>query len=62
MARHVYLEFESDEKINAFMNSIHSFWYPHITINSTIGGSFTRKEIETAIEQFGARIIEKPKR
>jgi hypothetical protein len=61
MAKHTYLEFEDNEKLNAFMRLIFPPWYDHDIFNSTIGSKFKRDEIKIAVEQFGAKVVEKPR-
>ena len=62
MKKHTWLEFENDDKLNAFMTVITgSSWnYYSTTGFSRVGAGFTKTEIEMAQKEFGAKVIETP--
>ena len=60
MKKYTWLEFPNTDKLNAFMRFTQPVWLDHTTSDLTIGYDFTKKEIEMAIKDFGARVIEKP--
>jgi len=57
-----WLEFENDEKLNAFMRFTLIVWLERYSTTgfSRIGGGFSKREIEIAKRDFGAKVIEKP--
>ena len=60
MKKYTWLKFPNNDKLNAFMRFTQPVWLDHTTSDLTIGYGFTKKEIEMAIKDFGARVIEKP--
>ena len=62
MKKHVWLEFENDEKMNAFMKQILGRWPGHTssTESSSIGFTFSKKHIEIALKDYGAKIMDRP--
>ena len=62
MKKHTWLEFEDDDKLNAFMRFILGFSPVHSSTsgNARVGSGFTKKQIEIAKKDFGARVVERP--
>lgn len=60
MRKPVWLEFENDDKLNAFMRFIQGGWLDHHSTSgfSRIKGSFTKHQIKIAIKDFGAKVVE----
>ena len=62
MKKQVWLQFEDDDKMNAFMRKVMGAPFDHYSTTpySRVGFAFTKKQIEIAIKDFGAKVIEKP--
>jgi hypothetical protein len=60
MEKQVYLKFENDQKLSAFLNLIMPVHNNYPTLYSTVGSNFNEDEIKIAVEQFGADVVEKP--
>jgi len=58
MEKQVYLKFENDEKLSAFLNLVSPFQNKCYTTYSTVGSNFSQEEIKIAIEDFGATVVE----
>lgn len=56
----VYLKFENDEKLNAFLKLLIPMRNNIQTLDSSVGSNFNEKEIRIAVERFGAKVIASP--
>jgi hypothetical protein len=60
MEKQVYLKFENDEKLSAFLNLTIPVHNNFQTLNCTVGSNFNENEIKIAVKRFGAEVVEKP--
>lgn len=63
MKKHVWLEFENDDKMNTFLRVVMGDPFNHYSTTgySRVGSGFTKRQIEIAKKQFGAKVVEKSK-
>jgi hypothetical protein len=60
MIKYTWLQFEAEDKLNASKMFIGLPIFPNNpSVYLEIGGGFTKRQIEKAIKDFGARIIER---
>ena len=60
MRKHTWLQFETEDKLDAFKMFIGlPIFHSNPSVYLEISGGFTKRQIEKAIKDFGARILER---